>query len=1100
MRTCLHYTTALLLCLLLFHPLMSQRNRANSTSEVPMTASTFEGLELRNIGPAFMSGRIADLAIHPEDPSIWYIAVGSGGVWKTVNAGTTFDPIFDEQDSYSVGCISIDPSDSDIIWVGTGENVGGRHVGYGDGVYRSEDGGQTWQNMGLPNSEHISKIIVHPENSDIVWVAAQGPLWNKGGDRGLYKTTDGGKSWEKTLGDEEWTGVTDLLIDPRNPDQLYAATWQRHRTVAAYMGGGPGTGLYSSTDGGESWEELTTGLPESDMGKIGLAISPQQPDIVYAAIELYRGTGGIYRSADRGSSWEKRSDVVSGGTGPHYYQELYASPHQFERIYLADATMQVSDDGGKTFTNLNTQYRHGDNHALTFKKDDPDYLMIGTDGGVYESFDLGKTWRYMQNLPLTQFYKIALDDTEPFYKIYGGTQDNGSQGGPSRTDNVQGIQNSDWKLVLNWDGHQPATEPGNPNIVYAERQQGALSRLDMKTGEVIDIQPQPGADEDYERFNWDSPILVSPHDPSSIYFASQRVWKSDNRGDEWEAISGDLTKDQERIELPIMDKTQSWDAAWDVGAMSNYNTITSLAESPQQDGLIYAGTDDGIVQVTEDGGQNWRRINVGNMPGVPATAFVNDIKADLHDANTVYVALDNHKYGDFSPYLVKSTDRGQSWQSIRGNLPDRTLVWRLVQDHVKPELMFTATEFGVYFTVDGGQRWVKLEGGVPTISFRDLAIHKRENDLVAASFGRGIFILDDYTALRGVSDQQLMAEAILFPARKALWYIPRSDIDFEDKKGSMGDAHFVAPNPDFGAIFTYYLKDGLKTREEVRVEKEKALKQEDQDIPFPGWEAVEAERREQAPQILLTIQDNNGNTVRRIEGPVTSGFHRVAWDLRYPAPEPLQMDSEAGESQGMMAAPGTYTASLSKKVDGEVTALSEPITFEVEPLYDGTLEGAPASQVAEFWREYEDTYRAVSAVGVSLDNALTKAERLQLALERSTTAPGEFDAQMYSLQQSLMDLDEELNGNRAKQDIGEKTKPTISERLFAVERGISHSTYGPTPTHQQSLAIVKEQLQEIQKKLKSAQTEMAQISAELVENGAPWVEGEALPPVGPKKN
>ncbi|MEK6477167.1 glycosyl hydrolase [Catalinimonas sp. 4WD22] len=1100
MRTFLHYTTALLLCLLLFHPLMSQRNRANSSSEVPMSASTFEGLELRNIGPAFMSGRIADLAIHPEDPSIWYIAVGSGGVWKTVNAGTTFEPIFDEQDSYSIGCVSIDPSDPDIIWVGTGENVGGRHVGYGDGAYRSEDGGQTWQNMGLPNSEHISKIIVHPENSDIVWVAAQGPLWNKGGERGLYKTTDGGKSWTKKLGDDAWTGVTDLLIDPRNPDQLYAATWQRHRTVAAYMGGGPGTGIYRSTDGGESWEELTNGLPESDMGKIGLAISPQQPDIVYAAIELDRGTGGIYRSADRGSSWEKRSDVVSGGTGPHYYQELYASPHHFERIYLADATMQVSDDGGKTFTDLNTQFRHGDNHALTFKKDDPDYLMIGTDGGVYESFDLGKTWRYMQNLPLTQFYKIALDDTEPFYKIYGGTQDNGSQGGPSRTDNVQGIQNSDWKLVLNWDGHQPATEPGNPNIVYAERQQGALSRLDMKTGEVIDIQPQPRADEDYERFNWDAPILVSPHDPASIYFASQRVWKSDNRGDEWEAISGDLTKDQERIELPIMDKTQSWDAAWDVGAMSNYNTITSLAESPVQEGIVYAGTDDGIVQVTEDGGQNWRRIDVGSMPGVPATAFVNDIKADLHDANTVYVALDNHKYGDFSPYLMKSTDRGKSWQSIRGNLPDRTLVWRLVQDHVKPELMFAATEFGVYFTVDGGQRWVKLEGGVPTISFRDLAIHKRENDLVAASFGRGIFILDDYTALRGVSDQQLMAEATLFPARKALWYIPRSDIDFEDKKGSLGDAHFVAPNPDFGTIFTYYLKDGLKTREEVRVEKEKALKQENQDIPFPGWEAVEGERREQAPQILLTIQDTNGNTVRRIEGPVTSGFHRIAWDLRYPAPEPLQMDSEAGESQGMMAAPGTYTASLSKKVDGEVTTLSEPITFEVEPLYDGTLEGAPAGQVAEFWREYEGTYRAVSAVGVSLDNALTKAERLQLALERSTTAPGEFDAQMYNLQQSLMDLDEELNGNRAKQEIGEKTKPTISERLFAVERGISHSTYGPTPTHQQSLAIVKEQLQDIQNKLKSAQSEMAEISAELMENGAPWIEGEALPPVGPEKN
>jgi len=1100
MKRLFNYALALLTGMLLLHPLVAQRDRGNSPSpESPMQASTFEGLELRNIGPAFMSGRIADLAIHPENPSIWYVAVGSGGVWKTVNAGTTFEPIFDDQPSYSTGCVSIDPSNPDIIWVGTGENVGGRHVGYGDGVYRSDNGGQSWQNMGLPDSEHISKIIIHPDDSDVVWVAAQGPLWNKGGERGLYKTTDGGQSWTKTLGDNEWTGVTDIVIDPRNPDKLYAATWQRHRTVAAYLGGGPGTGIYRSSNGGDSWEKLTQGLPDTDMGKIGLAISPQQPDILYAAIELLRREGGLYRSTDQGSSWEKRSDAVSGGTGPHYYQELYASPHHFDRIYLADATMQVSDDGGKTFTYLNTEHRHGDNHALTFRKDDPDYLLIGTDGGVYESFDLGKNWRYMPNLPLTQFYKIALDDAEPFYNIYGGTQDNGSQGGPSRTDNVQGIQNSDWKLVLNWDGHQPATEPGNPDIVYAERQQGALSRLDMKTGEVIDIQPQPGADEDYERFNWDAPILVSPHDPATIFFASQRVWKSENRGDSWEAISVDLTKNEERIALPIMGSPQSWDGAWDVGAMSNYNTITSLAESPVQGGLIYAGTDDGIVQVTEDGGQNWRRIDAGSMPGVPATAFINDIKADLHDANTVYVALDNHKYGDYSPYLVKSTDRGRTWQSISSNLPDKTLVWRLVQDHVKPELMFAATEYGVYFTVDAGQQWVMLEGGVPTISFRDIAIHKRENDLVAASFGRGIFILDDYTALRGVSDEQLMAEATLFPARKAWWYIPRSDISFDEEKGSMGASHFVAPNPDFGAIFTYYLRDELKTQETLRQEKEQALKQQDQDIPFPGWASLEAETLEDAPAILLTVKDSQGNTVRRIEGPVTAGFHRISWDLRYPAPDPLQMNANGENAQGMMAAPGTYTASLSKKVDGKVTQLSEPITFDVEPLYDGTLDGAPAGQVAEFWREYEDTYRAVGAVGVTLDNALTKAEHMQVALQRSTTAPGELDERMYNLRQSLMNLDKELNGNRAKQEIGEKTKPTISARLFAVERGISHSTYGPTPTHQKSLAIVKEELQGIQNQLKAAQSEMAQLAKALMDNGAPWVEGEALPPVGPEE-
>nr|WKN38726.1 glycosyl hydrolase [Tunicatimonas sp. TK19036] len=1099
------YTLTLSLLLAICYTANSQRNRRTTPpTETLMADSTFEGLEFRNIGPAFMSGRIGDLVIHPEDPSIWYVGVASGGVWKTTNAGVTFESIFDGQGSYSIGCVSVDPGNPHIVWVGTGENVGGRHMGYGDGVYRSMDGGETWENMGLTASEHISKIIIHPDNSDIVWVAAQGPLWSKGGERGLYKTADGGETWTKTLGDEEWVGVTDLVADPRNPNWMYAATWQRHRNVASYMGGGPGTGIYRSRDGGDTWEELTQGLPTEDMGKIGLAISPQQPDIVYAAIELERRTGGLYRSADRGSTWEKRSDAVSGGTGPHYYQELYASPHQFERLYLVDASMQYSDDGGKTFSRLNSAHKHGDNHAIAFRPDDPDYLLVGTDGGVYESFDLAENWRYIQNLPITQFYKIALDDAEPFYNIYGGTQDNSTQGGPSQTDNVHGIQNSDWRVVLNWDGHQPATEPGNPAIVYAERQEGTLSRIDMTTGEVVDIQPQPEADEDYERFNWDAPILVSPHDPARIYYASQRVWRSNNRGDEWQAISGDLTKNQDRFTLPIMGRVQSWDAPWDVLAMSNYNTITSLSESPQQEGLIYAGTDDGIVQVTEDGGANWRSIDVSSMPGVPATAFVNDIKADLHDANTVYVALDNHKYGDFSPYLVKSTDRGQSWQSISGTIPDRTLVWRIVQDHEKPELMFLATEFGVYFTIDRGQHWTELSGGLPTISFRDLAIQKREDDLVAASFGRGIFILDDYSALRQVSEEQLLAEATLFPTQDADWYIPRSHLSFDDEKGSQGASHFVAPNPPFGAVFTYYLKDELTTKEKQRIDREKTLDAESQDIPFPGWDEVEAEHRQEEPKIWITIKDSEGNAIRRVEGPVSNGFHRVVWDLRYPTPFPIFLeqqptggDDEEAPQQGLMVAAGTYTASLSKQVDGEISDLSEPITFEVVPLHEGALEGATAQETAQFWRSYESVVRSATALQVSLDNTLTRANRMEAALSQAPIAPGALDQQLYQVRQSLFELDEDLYGNQSKLQVGEKTHPTIQQRLFTLELGIGRSTYGPTETHRKILAIVQDEVTELKKQLTSTENKMSDIANALIEAGAPWVEGEPIPPVGP---
>lgn len=1085
-----------LLCLTISAQREQRKKDDKTTAETPaekksvINESTFSAFKLRNIGPAFTSGRIADIAIHPQDENIWYVAVGSGGVWKTTNSGITWTPIFDGESSYSTGCVTIDHSNPNIIWVGTGENVGGRHVGYGDGIYKSTDGGKSWKNMGLEKSEHLSKIIVHPANSDVIWVASQGPLWSEGGDRGFYKSIDGGKTWKKTLGDEKWTGVTDIAIDPRDPNRIYAATWQRHRSVAAHMGGGPESGLYKSHDGGETWEKLSSGLPKGNMGKIGLAISTQNPDVLYAAIELDRTKGAVYKSTDRGSSWSKQSDAVSGGTGPHYYQELYACPHVFDRLYLCDVRIQVSDDGGKTFRRLEEREKHSDNHAIAFRTQDPDYLLVGSDGGIYESFDLASNWRFIDNLPVTQYYKVAVDDQLPFYHIYGGTQDNGSHGGPSRTDKSGGITNADWYVTLGADGHQSATEPGNPNIMYAETQEGGLHRIDRITKEQVYIQPQPRAGEDAERYNWDAPILVSPHKPSRIYFASQRVWKSENRGDSWTPISPELTRSQQRLTMPIMGKVQSWDSPWDLKAMSNFNTISSLSESPLKEGLIYAGTDDGIVQVTEDGGATWRKIEVTNMPGVPATAFVNDVRADLHDVNTVYVALDNHKYGDFNPYLFKSTDKGMTWTSIKGNIPDRHLIWRTVQDHIKPNLMFAATEFGIYVTLDGGVLWTKLKGA-PTIAFRDLTIQRRENDLVCASFGRGFFVLDDYSPMREITKEVLEKDAHLFADRPALWYS-------QSYGGTNGANAYSAPNPPFGAVFTYHMNDEVKLLKSQRQESEKDLAKENKDIPFPGWDALEAERRQQKPVVWLSIKDSDGNVIRRIEGSTSKGMHRETWDLRYHSkgpidPEQTQEGSTFQRRGSGMVVPGTYSVSLLKEFEGQVTTLAGPVNFNVVPLRDGALEGKSYAQIDAYRESIEALSLSVSMTSILLREGTERVRAMRTALSRSDVDSPELAAQLYSLNNALMDLDIRMNGDKAKAEIGELQKPTINSRMGVARRGLS-TTYGPTQMHAESLEIARAEYLEVESLVNTLTTiEIPKLERALQEAGAPWIVGQTLP-------
>ena len=1072
----------------------------NSQTDVApgFNSETFEGLAMRSIGPAFMSGRIADIAIHPENRNHWFVAVGSGGVWKTVNAGTTWTPVFESEGSYSIGCVTIDPNKPDTVWVGTGENVSGRHVGYGDGIYKSLDAGASWTRMGLEDSEHIGMIRVDPRDSNVVYVAVQGPLWSAGGERGLYKTVDGGESWEKTLGGGDYTGVNEVHMDPRNPDVLYAVTWQRFRNVASLMDGGPETGIHKSTDGGYTWRELTEGLPKENMGKTGMAISPINPDVLYATIELKQRTGGVWRSEDGGETWEKQSDYVSGGTGPHYYQEIFASPHKFDHLYHMDVRLHVSEDGGKTFVGAERLNKHGDHHALAFDPGDEDYLLMGTDGGIYESFDLGQSWKFAANLPVTQFYKVSVDYDEPFYNIYGGTQDNNTQGGPSRTQNINGITNSDWFVTLGGDGHQPAADPGNPDIVYAQWQRGNLTRFDRRTGESVYIQPQPGKGEPAERWNWDSPVLISPHDSARLYFASQRVWRSNDHGDSWETISGDLSRGIDRISQAMMGRVWSFDEPWDLFAMSNYGNVTSLSESPLVEGLLYAGTDDGLIHVSEDGGRNWRSLD--ELPGVPDFFFVNDIKADLFDPDTVYVVVDDHKSGDFSPYVLKSTNRGRSWRSIAGDLPERHVVWRLVQDHVNRGLLFLGTEFGVFFSVEGGNQWVKLSGGTPNIPFRDLVIQKRENDLVGATFGRGFYVLDDYSVLRDVNTDMLENETVLFPVRDARWYVPKRPLgcDRDDCKSSQGGAYFVAPNPPFGATFTYYLPEQIRTRQEQRREREKPLEQAGEDTPYPGWDALQAEALEDEPAIVLTVKDADGNVVRHVEGPVTAGFHRVAWDLRYPTLDPWVPEDQRQESYrnpaGVLVEPGTYTVHLARRIDGSLEDLEQMQTFEVKSIRQPTLPGSPQNDRVAFSRRVDELSRAVKGSVAAIDEVVIAIDAIKEATLQSTANASLYE-EANSISQRARRLKNRLAADQAREFMGDTTGPVpISARLMAAGFGARSTAYGPTATQLRSLEIAHEEFAEVGRALdRLIDTELRVLKNKLDAAGVPWTPGRGVP-------
>ncbi|MEA2329155.1 MAG: hypothetical protein QOE68_4114 [Thermoanaerobaculia bacterium] len=1075
------------------------QSQGNKKPAIPPDSTKFttgilSGLKLRAIGPALTSGRVADIAIDPSDKRTWYVGAAAGGVWKSTNGGISFSPVFDGQGSFSIGTVVIDHSNPSTVWVGTGENNAQRVVAYGDGVYKSIDGGKSWTNMGLKHSEHIGRILIDPRNSDVVYVAAQGPLWKGGGDRGLYKTEDGGKTWKKILaGDNDWTGVNDVQLDPRNPDVLVATTWQRVRRVYTFVAGGPGSAVWRSTDAGKTWAKSQSGFPSVELGRIGLSRSPADPDVIYAIAEAADKKGGFFRSRDGGASWEKMSDHQSGG---NYYNEIFADPKNVDRVYAVEPILQVTDDGGKSFHRVGERNKHVDNHVVWIDPDETDHLVIGDDGGVYETFDGGKTYRFAANIPITQYYRVATDNSKPFYRVFGGAQDNFSVGGPSRTRNTTGPTNADWFITAGGDGFGSVVDPVDPNTVYAESQFGNLSRFNLATGDVMGIQPSEEPGTPGPRWGWDSPLFISPFNHNRIYFASNRLFVSADRGDSWRVISPDLSRSIDRNRLRVMGHVQSVDAVAKNASTTLFGVVLTIAESPIQEGLLFAGTDDGKVSISENGGGSWRSID--HVPGTPDTAPVFKILPSQHNANVVYAAFNNHQAGDFKPYVMKSTDLGRTWTSITGDLPDGS-VYVLAEDHVDRDLLFAGTEWGLFVTRDGGRKWLKLNGGMPTIQVRDLTIQKRENDLVVATFGRAFYVLDDITPLRTISDATLAKNFVLFPTRPAPLYVPSSPLGLGAEAigpAFQGAGYYMAENPPFGAVFTYYTKSALQSRRERRQAAESALIKKASDVFYPPWDSLKAEDREEDPALVVTISDANGKPIRRFTAPATAGINRVAWDLRLQAPDPVtgppykpDPDWPFGNPPAApFVGPGTYLVRFSTRVNGVFTPISETQPFQVV-----AIDSAPGRRIASLADQQgiAELERSVLGLDQVVREALSRMALFNRAIDETPTADTSLQHRARVMIDRLKDAEELLNGDPTATTRNETSPPSLLSRLGgAIGSNWGGTLEAPNAAQLAELDLVRGRLNAIQTQINQLiNVDLRALEQSAEQAGVPWTSG-----------
>ncbi|HRH59656.1 MAG TPA: hypothetical protein PL045_03755, partial [Chitinophagaceae bacterium] len=1062
------FPTALAACCFLFF-LSAHAQKKPAVKKTDSTdwlnTSMLSGLQFRSIGPAVTSGRIADLAVTPQNMSEYYVASASGGVWKTTNAGITFNPIFDGEGSYSIGCLALDPSNSNVLWVGSGENNNQRSVAYGDGIYKSEDGGKSFSNMGLKNSEHIGRIAIDPTNGDVVYVAAYGPLWSDGGERGIYKTMDGGKTWRRVLYVSEYTGCNEVLIDPSHPNIIYAAAHQRQRKVFTYIGGGPESALYKSVDSGHTWNKIMSGMPGGDIGRIGLALSPVNTDVLYAIVEAQEGSG-IYKSTDRGASWEKQSGYSTSG---NYYQEIFCDPKDVNKIFCINMMMAVSTDGGKTVNNLGEKSKHVDNHVIWVEPSNTQHMLVGCDGGLYESFDGGENWNFKSNLPVTQFYKVTTDNAFPFYNVHGGTQDNFSLGGPSRTTSGNGIVNSDWYVTSTGDGFESQVDHQDPNIIYAQSQYGGLVRFDKKSGEYLDIRPVESKEEPAFRWNWDAPLLISKFDNKRLYFAANKVFRTDDRGNTWKEISPDLSRQLDRNKLTVMGKVWSVDAVAKNQSTDVYGNITTLAESKFDENLLYAGTDDGLIHVTQDGGKTWTKID--NIAGVPERTYVNEIITSQHDRNTVYVTFNHHRYGDFHPYIYRSTDAGKTWTAIQNNLPERGTAYCIAEDYINKDLLFAGTEFGLYFTIDGGKKWYQLKGGLPTIAVRDMEIQQRENDLVLATFGRGFYVLDNYAPLRNISKENFDKAAFVFPMKDAWMYLPSYPMGIRGK-AFQGESYFNTPNPKVGAVITYYLKDEIKTIKQKRKDAEAEKIKNNQPPYYPSIDSLRMEDEQPDPYLLITITDDAGNVVRRIKNGAGKGLKRITWDFRYAPFGPVALSTPdennpfGANEVGYMALPGTYKVSISKFENGVITQLTDAVSFKAVALNAASLPATDKKALDDFSKQVAELRRITAAADEYRNTLNEKINYMKAAISAAPQLSTDFTNSVLEIEKRLNKVNTALNGDATLASREFETSPSINGRVGSIVYGLWSTTAAPTQTMMDSYNAAKQMFTPVYNEIK----------------------------------